>query len=325
MVAWNVRTLQRRLSAILPEARPASGGAHLELTASSTEPARLAAAPLIEESVLQSHSLSGSPVTAFRAFLDGTQRSEVANYIGPVPVVLGHTAAVIRERIDRRMHTWSAPLTRKAIYVPRDMLQEVTWSTLSEELGAALVDTSRRAAEGGSHPFALRDAAFQRIQDDRELLERSLAEQWCTTQPDPLFIDGGISGSAAIATSRCAIGVVKTHRTLYAEGDALTRVLDLSVAERTSVFRVTSPKRTTVASWYLRLRDPDTRDPMWGLVRVEVSEPSGADVGLIGARADEVSRWILAEISPVALPDPRWDRMAYGIYDCEQFLRATAG
>ena len=48
------------------------------------------------------------------------------------------------------------------------------------------------------------------------------------------------------------------------------------------------------------------------------------DKAKITARADEVSRWLLAESSPLAAPDPRWDRMAYGIRSAEEFLRATA-
>jgi hypothetical protein len=43
----------------------------------------------------------------------------------------------------------------------------------------------------------------------------------------------------------------------------------------------------------------------------------------VGRRADEVSRWILAEVAPVALPDGRWDKMVYGVRDCEEFLRAV--
>jgi hypothetical protein len=39
-------------------------------------------------------------------------------------------------------------------------------------------------------------------------------------------------------------------------------------------------------------------------------------------RADEVSRWVLAETAPLSLPDGRWDKMAYGIRDCEEFLKA---
>jgi hypothetical protein len=48
--------------------------------------------------------------------------------------------------------------------------------------------------------------------------------------------------------------------------------------------------------------------------------PAGAD-----AAADEVSRWVAAEATPLALPDARWDTMAYGIRDCEVYLRATLG
>ena len=42
----------------------------------------------------------------------------------------------------------------------------------------------------------------------------------------------------------------------------------------------------------------------------------------ITERADEVSRWLLAERAPLALPDGRWDRMSYGVRGCEEYLRA---
>jgi hypothetical protein len=44
----------------------------------------------------------------------------------------------------------------------------------------------------------------------------------------------------------------------------------------------------------------------------------------LSARADEISRWIIAEGSPLALPDGRWDKMTYGIRDTEEFLRAIS-
>jgi hypothetical protein len=136
------------------------------------------------------------------------------------------------------------------------------------------------------------------------------------------LIDGGISNAEQLAHAPCAIGVIKSHRPLYASGDALTTVLGLERAERSSVFLVTSPKRASVASWYLRIRDPRGHEPMWGLVRVEVAVPDGSGDD-VTRRADEVSRWILAEASPVALPDARWDKMVYGVRDCEEFLRAV--
>jgi hypothetical protein len=160
------------------------------------------------------------------------------------------------------------------------------------------------------------------VQAHRETLEHRLAERWCAFEREPLFIDGGISGSEAVAVSGCTVGVVKSHRTLYAEGAALGVVLGLEHRERSSVFRITSPKRMPVASWYLRLRDSGGHDPMWGLVRVELAHPAPQSLDRIGERADEVSRWILAEASPLALPDGRWDKMVYGVRDCEEFLRA---
>jgi hypothetical protein len=100
-------------------------------------------------------------------------------------------------------------------------------------------------------------------------------------------------------------------------------ILALKCAERSSVFAVASANgwRATVASWYLRLRE--SGDPLWGLIRVEVALPANSGVQALGARADQISRWILAEASPVALPDSRWDTTAYGIRDCAQFLRSS--
>ena len=208
------------------------------------------------------------------------------------------------------------------MYCPRALVASSAWTTLQTLFGDALIDTSDGDVDLTSHPFALRDAAVHLVQRHREELEQRLAERWCRGEHDPLFIDGGISGSEAVAISSCTVGVVKSHRTLYAEGDALTSILALKHRERSSVFRITSPKRTTVASWYLRLRDPSGHDPMWGLVRVELAYPSPEAMDRIGERADEVSRWILAEASPLALPDARWDKMVYGVRDCEEFLRA---
>jgi hypothetical protein len=55
---------------------------------------------------------------------------------------------------------------------------------------------------------------------------------------------------------------------------------------------------------------------------VEIAQPGAEEMDRIGQRADEVSRWILGEAAPLALPDARWDKMVYGVRDCEEFLRA---
>jgi hypothetical protein len=324
----DVRTVRRQLAALLPEARPTGEGeGTLEILAtSSIDAPRLISATVLEGSgPLKARRVFGGPSPAFRAFLDGTQRSLVAAHLHGIPIVVGTAAAVIRDRRNRRMHTWSPPLVETRMYAPRDLVGKRAWESLTAVSRGQLVDTTDRENEAGAHPFTLKDAAFHGVQAHRETLERRLAERWCTMEQDKLFIDGGISGSEAVAVSACTVGVVKSHRTLYAEGPALAVVLGLGHAERSSVFRITSPRRTNVASWYLRLRDPSGRDPMWGLVRVEIAHPEPQEMHAIGDRADEVSRWILAEASPLSLPDARWDKMVYGIRDCEEFLRAVAG
>jgi len=95
--------------------------------------------------------------------------------------------------------------------------------------------------------------------------------------------------------------------------------MGLKRGERSSIFRVSPRSRNSVLSWYLRLRDAGGRDSLWGLVRIESAECDRAS-----ERADEVSRWVMAETTPLALPDGRWDKMSYGIRDCEVFLRAIS-
>ena len=321
----NVRTMQRQLAALLPEARAAAiGEGTLEISSPGNDAPRLISATVLEGGALRARRVFDPPLPSFRAFLDGTQRSEVASFIGSAPIILGRVAAVIRERRNRRMHTWGQPLRESRVYAPRAMIALPAWEVLSSMWGPLLEDTTDGTADLAPHPYALRDAAFHRVQSHREQLEQRLAERWCTREHDPLFIDGGISGSEAVAVSTCTVGVVKSHRTIYAEGEALVAVMGLKHRERSSVFRITSPKRTTVASWYLRLRDPTGHDPMWGLVRVEIAYPEPQRMDRVGERADEISRWVLAETSPLALPDARWDKMVYGIRDCEEFLRAVS-
>lgn len=317
-----VEALQRELAALVPAARAAHGERLLELPATGIDAPRVVGATVIEGTIVRAHRVAEPSMAGFRAFLDGTQRSQVVSHLGNVPVVFGQVSAVVRERRNRRMHTWGAPLAEQRLYVARSAIPAVTWSTFVERFGHELVDVSD-GAEGVAHPFALRDAAYSRVQAHRESLEQRLAERWCATEQEPLFIDGGISGSDKVAAAGCIVGVVKSHRTLYAGEDALDVILALGHRERSSVFRIASPKRSPVASWYLRMRDPAGHDPMWGLVRVEIGHPDQAALPRLAERADEVSGWILAEASPLALPDARWDKMVYGIRDCEEFLRAT--
>ena len=313
--------VQRRLAELLPDATPLSSAGALELSAPfAQEKPRLDPPELLEGTAQRSRPVVGEPHVRFAAFLDGTQSSRVVQYVGGVPLVHGTVAAVVRARRARQMHTWREPLVSRGLYVPRALLSGDAQAALSDA-GIEVFDTAASRDLESIHPFAIQDAALQAVQRHRSALERELAERWIADGEGELFVDGGISESPVVATSPVAVGVVKSHQQLYIHGDDLPVILGLRHGERSSVTVITPRTRTRVASWYLRLRDASGRDPLWGLVRVEVAVPAAKSAD-ITRRADEVSCWVLAEALPVALPDGRWDKMVYGIRDCEEFLRA---
>ncbi|MBI3567863.1 MAG: hypothetical protein HY084_06665 [Gemmatimonadetes bacterium] len=321
--AQDVARLLRRLAAGVgaPTASAPGGERPLELTPLDADPPRLEAAIPIEGGALAAQRVPGEPTVGFSAFLDGVQVSRVVGrWNDGVPIVHGIVAAVVRCRRDGELTTWRAPRVDRSVYLPA--------SLAGDERVAALVDANipvidtldGDAAHGARHPAELLAVARTAVQRRRELLETGLAESWVAHGDGPLYVDGGIASSGTASRSDAAVGIVKSHRTLYAAGDALGVVLALGEGERTSAFEIRSPRRTVVASWYLRLRGAAGMDPFFGLVRVEVARAS-----FVPARADEVSRWVLAERAPVSLPDKRWSTMAYGIRNCEEYLRAITG
>ncbi len=289
------------------------------------DPPRLRLARPLEDSALVAQDVRGEPVTGFEAFLDGTQSSHVEDYVGAIPIVAGRTAAVIRQRVDRRMTTWREG-ARKLIrlYAPHRMLPEGVLEILTSA-GLDVRDTLPSSEVVSGHPLELLRRAVDAVKDDRESLERDLADLWASDGQTPLFVDGGLPTGPLASVSPWCVGVVKSHQTLYLPEEGLPVVLSLAEGSRTSAIVIERTWGPQVVSWYLRLRTAPSHDPFLGLVRVEVAFPTGLETAALRDRADLVSRWILAERAPLALPDSRWDRMVYGIRDCEEYLRATAG
>ena len=267
---------------------------------------------------MQARAVPGAPVAGIAAFLDGIQRSEVRAHVQGVPLVHGAVAASVRRRAARRLSAWMPPLRSHALYAPVALLAPSLVAALGR--ACAVVDTLADADPADPrprHPGDLAARALTAVQRERERCEQALAAAWIARETTPLLMDGGIAGSEAVARSPQVVGAVKSHRTVYVAGEAFDTVLGLREGERSTAVALSSPRRTPVATWYLRLRDPGGRGPFFGLLRVEVALEPQAD---ITARADEVSRWLLAERAPVALPDARWDVMMYGIRECEQYL-----
>lgn len=303
-------------------------GPSLETTATPSEPPRVVGSDVIESTTVRTVRVVDPPLVGVDAFLDGAQESRIVYYCDGVPIVHGRVAAVVRERVLRRMVTWKRPASAARLYVPRALVPDALWNRIVGG-GFEVVDTTDVAADSEGalgddpHPFSIAQRALDAVKRDRERAERQLAEEWCTTRSEVVFIDGSIATSDRVAIAPNAVGVIKSHRTLYVTGPAMRVVQSLPLYHRSSVLRVAAYHRTSVASWYLRIRDCVGHDPLWGLLRIEIAIPDKSESRQeITERANLISRWILAEMIPLSLPDSRWDKMVYGIRDCEEFLKA---
>ena len=278
---------------------------------------KTASAEIVEPSGLIDPVPVGEPEAGrFGYFMDGMERQRVVLYYAGAPVVYGYTAAVIRTRgRDRRMRTHGAPVAREALFYPRRLVD------LRLD-GIDSVDTDDAEKPVEEHPMILLDAARKKVSSVRDRLESRATSEWLAAfdgGDDWLLVDGSLTGDYDHYAAPNIVGVVKSHQTQYFPMEEQRKILGLRVGERSGVFIPRGRRRPDVHSWYLRLRPNDGQDVHFGLVRVEAA---GCDRTL--AMADEMSRWLLAERSPLSLPDARWDRMIYPIRDCEQYLRSLA-
>lgn len=258
----------------------------------------------------------GSPLDSrFEFFLDGIERTRICGYLGVVPVVHGYVAAVIRGRSAREFTTW-AVIEEEILAFPHALLSPDRFL----ELGlpeTALIDSEADAAD--LHPIRLAELGRSAVKLHRSIIERRLARRWAAESPGTgwLLVDGRLAIDPGLLKSGRAAGLVKSHRTQYLPPTAMEAILRMGAGYRSSIFKPLRPEVGQVYSWYLRLRAPAGHDIYWALARIEGrADPETIEL------ADELSRWLLAETAPLALPDPRWHVLLYPIRDCEQYLRA---
>ncbi|HKP29997.1 MAG TPA: hypothetical protein VJU15_11375 [Gemmatimonadales bacterium] len=246
------------------------------------------------------------------AFLDGVQRHQVVAYGRrfPFPLVAGVVAAAVRERVDRRLST--AVHEVRHVLVGRHEALEAATGLWDEKYHRVVLDE-----EESEHPVAEMDRAVAAIDDARSRLEVAVGEAFRARSNAWLIVDGSLAESRAFARDGRMLGVSKSHATLPFSGPDLETYLRLAPGHRSSVFQPASRRFAPVYAWGLRLWPWEGRDLLCGLVRVEAA-PTRESI----ARADEFSRWILAERAPVSAPDARWDRLLYGIHNVEDFLAA---
>ncbi|MBK8005503.1 MAG: hypothetical protein IPK12_16665 [Gemmatimonadetes bacterium] len=244
------------------------------------------------------------------AFLDGMQRYEVMAYAGASPVVVAEVAGAVLERHDRQLHAALAARRRLVIARP----------AVLADLGDAIEDHQAIPLPEDGPPHPVHDFLLARREVDaaRGRLEVELGHSFRARSDAWLIVDGTLTESPQWAADGRMLGVCKSHATLPFADTDLEQYLRLPVGHRSPVFQPAGHDVAPVWSWALRLWPWEGRDLLHGLVRIEAAP---RDETL--AQVDQLSRWLIAERSPVSTPDPRWDRLLYGIRAVEQYLRAS--
>jgi len=245
------------------------------------------------------------------AFLDGVQHSEVVGYAGSSPIVVASAAAAVRERTDRVLAT--RVMRRRDLAIGRRAALDAA--------GPALDALERVELSDADPPHPIRELAQAgaALDDARGALEVAVGVAYRGGSSAWLVVDGSLAESPVWARDPRMVGVAKSHSSLPFDGADLESYLRLPVGYRSPIFAPASRRLAPVRAWAVRLWPWEGKDLLHGLIRVEVAPASGTP-----ETADRISRWLMAERAPISAPDPRWDRMLYGIRSVEEFLRATA-
>jgi hypothetical protein len=244
------------------------------------------------------------------AFLDGTQRYEVMSYASITPVVVAEVAAAIMERRERRLQL--ALEGRRRLVIARPSVLHTLGDLLDGHETVALPE------DHPAHPVQEFQLARRIVDQARGRLEVEIGHRYREHSSAWLIVDGSLTDSPLWACDPRMLSVAKNHATLPFGGEDLQQYLHMPAGSRSPLFAPPGNEIAPVYSWGLRMWPSEGRDTMHGLIRIEAA-PTDQTVSTV----DQLSRWLLAERAPVSTPDPRWDRMLYGLGAVEEYLRSS--
>jgi hypothetical protein len=283
-----------------------------EASGGRLEEACIRPARLLEDATLGWHPVGkAEPWPGTLAFLDGVQRAELVAYAGASPLMLADIGAAVRERRERRFVTVVRDRRRLLFGRPEALAAA---GSLPDWLTTVALPTDEPP-----HPVRDLANAGRALDRARGGMEREVGEAYRRRADGWLVVDGTLTESPHWSSDGRMVAVSKSHATLPFDGADLERFLRLPPAHRSSVYAPQTRSVTPIAAWALRLWPWEGKDVFYGLVRIEVAPENGRP-----DLADLLSRRLLAERAPLSTPDPRWDRLLYGIHAVERHLRALA-
>jgi uncharacterized protein len=165
------------------------------------------------------------------------------------------------------------------------------------------------------------DAPLRRIQDEMRLCEERRARALADREGTLVVADGPLTFGDPLRGG--AVGYIKRLFKLYLDPALLPILAQLPSGARTPLFALTSQRRFSRFSWFLRLaaRHPGDSD-LAGLVRLEVSD----SVGVAAARRlADATTVLLPPFAPSRGRDPRAPQNLLPIGALEQQLRRRLG
>lgn len=245
------------------------------------------------------------------AYLDGIQHAEIVGYAGSAPLFAATIAAAVRQRQESRLHTVVEAKRTVILGRPAALL------AAGDTFGA--LETIPLPDDEPTHPLRDLVNAGHAVDRARGDIEVVVGDQYRARSDGWLLIDGTLAVSPRWAADARMVAISKSHSILPFEGADLEQYLRLPCAHRSSVYAPVTRSLAPVRAWGLRLWPWEGKDLLHGLVRVEVAPANEST-----ERANEISRWILADRAPISAPDRRWDRLLYGMHSVEQYLKARA-
>ncbi|HWP31201.1 MAG TPA: hypothetical protein VNK96_05710 [Fimbriimonadales bacterium] len=270
---------------------------------------------IVEGNRLAAHSVSDIGKSDFTHFVDGAQTSRLAYEVYGVCGYLSFINAAVLCREGKEILNEHCDYEELLAIFHVDENSEA--KEIFEEIGWKVIPVVYDVNKGLA---GLRELVLDKISETRYEMETKLAKRWMESSEGWLYIDGGVAKLCTSLSSFCPIvGVVKSHRKQYFKTrDAREVILNLKVGERSSVFIArTGQQRDEAYSWYLRLYDDSGSSASYGLVRIEMP-PFEETMRWV----DSVSAWLIAETTPLSLPDPRYDRLIYPIRRVEVYLKS---
>ncbi len=286
-----------------------------EASEGRAQEATIKPARLIEGDVVAAHPVGGAePWPDAVGFLDGIQRYEIVGYLDTAPLVVARVAAAVRVRSGPGKRPRLAVALERRLAIGRPEVLERVADVLEDAMLMPLDD------EVAGHPVREVQAGRKLIDRERGAAELEVGRRFRSESDAWLVVDGALSEGIDWVADPRMVGVVKSHSTLPFAGADQVVYLRTPYGHRSSVFKPETRSLAPVHSWALRLWPWEGKDLFHGLVRIETRAEDDAL-----SNVDQLSRWLLAERAPVSAPDPRWDRLLYGIHDVEVYLRARMG